>query len=202
MALWSCSSSSKTPPSSTSKGSDESSVSREAKLLGPRQRFQPLAVGGDGFPRMTKVFAEGTQKLERIDFDFNADGRVDFIQYFDPTGAWVRKEASDLDGDGLFDVLSTFDKKGAKAPELVAQEFNARYENRPSVWKEYRNGVLAKRALDRKGRGRPDYWEIYEGERLLRVERDDDGDGQPDKGARFPRVVAPEGSEPGRPKLR
>jgi len=162
------------------------------------QKLVPMGFGADGYPKLKKFFRSG-DSLTKVEADFNGDGRVDFIQVFDPAGHWVEKESADLNGDGNLDVTYTYRKEaGAKDPELALQEFDTRYEGQTSVWKHYKNGQLAKRELDRRGRGKPDYWEYYEDRRLVRIDRDENLDGLPDFQPRFKQIVRPSGPEPGR----
>ena len=163
------------------------------------KKMIPTAFSGDGFPRIKRYYRGDTADtpLEKIEVDFNGKGRPDFIQIFDPSGEWVQQESADLDGDGAMDVSYFYDKAaGAKTPTLVRQEFNSRFENRPSVWKFYKEGKLIRRELDRRGSGRADYWEYYENDRVVRIEKDDNGDGIPDSQPAFLQIVNPNGPEP------
>ena len=164
------------------------------------QKLIPQAFSGDGFPKIKRyMMGSGADAhLDHIEFDFNGDGRVDYIQWFDPTGSWVIKDAVDLDGNGTFDVTNHYKKPiGQEAPELTLQEFDTKVAGRVSLWKYYKNGELVRREMDRRGLGRPDYWEYYEGKRLARIERDENADGIPDSQPSFKQIVKPSGPEPG-----
>lgn len=200
LILTACSSSPKTPheeksePSTEPPPNAETSASPEAPArpnpLQEAVEFRPLAFSQDGFPKLTRVYTS-TKVLERIEADFNGDGRIDFIQYFDTSGKVVEREAADLDGDGVIDVTYFYEADARKQPQLVRQEFNARYDGRTTVWKDYEKGQLVRRALDRRGSGRPDYWEYYDKGRLVRIDKDDDGDGNPDSQTRYKQVIKP-----------
>jgi hypothetical protein len=138
-------------------------------------------------PALRKVWGPDRKTLVRIESDFNTDGRIDFVQFYDPSGAWIQKERADLDGDGRFDVTYTYERSGTKrAPRMVLQEFDVLYQGQANLRKYYGpNGQLVKRALDRDGDGREDYWEYYRNFRLVRTERDDDRDGIPDSRPQF-----------------
>jgi|GEM_PF-1708647 len=153
--------------------------------------FKPLAFSQDGFPKLTRVISGSTKLVERIEADFNGDGRVDFIQYLDTTGKRVEREAADLDGDGVIDVTYFYEGDAKGQPQLARQEFNARYDGRTTVWKDYERGQLARRALDRRGSGRPDYWEYYDKGRLVRIDKDDNGDGNPDSQTKYKQIIKP-----------
>jgi hypothetical protein len=156
--------------------------------------FKPLAFSQDGFPKLTRVLSS-SRVLERIEADFNGDGRVDFVQHFDSSGKRVERETADLDGDGVHDVTYVFENDARGQPQIVRQEFNARYDGRTTVWKEYEKGQLARRALDRRGSGRADYWEYYDKGRLVRIDKDDDGDGNPDSQTKYKQVIKPSSPE-------
>ena len=163
------------------------------------KRLVPLAFGGDGFPRIKKFYQSSSDKspLEKIEVDFNGDGRVDFIQNMDPLGEWIQKELADLDGDGSFDASYQYEKKSKDSkPEMILQEFDTHYNGKTGVWKYYNQGKLVRRELDRRGLGKPDYWEYYEDHRLVRVEKDENGDGIPDSRPQFKSIVKPKGPNP------
>ena len=157
--------------------------------------------GKEGYPKMRKASRDdGT--VDRVETDFNGDGRVDMIQYFDPTGNWVSKESADLDGNGKMEILSYYKKTvGNPRGEVVLQEIDTQASGKPDLWKHFKNGKLTKRELDRKGRGVPDYWEYYDEQsgRLARIEKDENGDGLADSQPVFKQVIKPEGTEPGKP---
>jgi hypothetical protein len=162
------------------------------------ERLIPLSFSAEGFPRIRR-FESSPGVLERTEVDFNGDGKIDFIQNHDPSGQWVEKESADINGDGSMDVVYTYKRNLAQpSPELVLAEYDAKFEGRPTLWKHYKGGKLARREVDRRGLGRPDYWEFYEDERLVRIEKDEDADGRPDSQPAFRAIVRPKGPEPGK----
>ncbi len=135
--------------------------------------------------RQRRVFQESGARriLSRVESDFNGDGRVDFVQIYDPTGTWVQTERSDLDGDGRFDVSYIFTRSSGTSREtrLSEQHFDTNYDGQVDLWKEFdERGRVRLRSLDRDFDGRADYWEYYENAQVVRIERDNDGDGKPD----------------------
>ncbi len=162
------------------------------------ERLLPLAFGPDGFPKIKKFYRQDNSTvIERVEYDFSGDGRVDLTQYLSADGTYVQKESSDLDGDGFVDVNSYFKKSaGAKEAELVMQDFDTQFKGRPNLWKYFSGNDLVQREIDRRGRGVADYWEFYEKRRLVRVEKDEDLDGRPDSRIPYQKIIQPRGSPP------
>jgi hypothetical protein len=135
-------------------------------------------------PRQRRVFNEhnGKRTLASVESDFNGDGRIDFIQIYDPTGQWIQNEKADLDGDGVFDVTFVHQWNKVRKEAVLFQEiFDTNYDGRPDLWKEFStDGNLKERRLDRDFDGRIDYWEHYSRGQIIRIEQDKDGDGNPD----------------------
>lgn len=158
------------------------------------QRLVPLGVGADGFPKVKRYFkGQGNdQILEKVETDFNGDGRVDMIQWYDSSGKYVEKEAADFNGRGKLSITSYYKNVLGSAPEIVKQEIDARFEGQPSVWKYFKDGKLVRRDIDRKGTGQPNYWEYYENSKLVRIEKDENSDGIPDSQPTFNPVVKPQ----------
>ncbi len=168
----------------------------------PKTKLVPYLFSKDGFPKVKKYFYEKTKAIQKLEFDFNGDGRVDFVQNFqfnpdfkhhlDSLEADLMSESSDLDGDGSLEVTNFYEKKLAqKKSERIRQEISTLGSGTTNIWKFYENNKLIRREVDRNGRGRPDYWEYYSDGRLSRVERDDNGDGILDTNPGF-RKVGPE----------
>lgn len=206
IVLLMCACSSRKPVSEASAPEEdlvESDLARETpKAAAPQlqsQRLEPLLFGADGFPKLRRHLAknpDGSQRLTRLDADFNGDGRIDLTQWMDPTGSWVERESVDLAGRGVMDLTSYFEKNlGQEVAELKLQEFDPKGQGRPQVWRHFANGKLNLRAVDRAGSGAPNYWEHFENGRLVRTERDRDADGKPDATPTFRQVVNPKTSE-------
>lgn len=135
-------------------------------------------------PRQRRVYQEsgGRKVLSRVESDFNGDGRVDFIESYDPSGSWVQIEKSDLDGDGRIDVtyISAWNAT-RKETRISEQHFDTNYDGNLDLWKDFdTRGRLTLRRLDRNFDGRADYWEYYDNGQVVRIEQDLNGDGNPD----------------------
>ena len=167
------------------------------------EKLEVLRMTGEGLPQIKRVFrSEGPEKiLDRIEFDLNEDGRIDFIQNFDPRGQWVESESADLNGDGSLEITSFFKlSTGSTNLEISRQEIRPDGQNQTWIWKFYDKGSLVRREISRKKTGRPDYWEYYSAGRLLQILRDENGDGSPDSQPDFKPVGGPKTPEPGKIK--
>lgn len=222
LVLWNGCSSSPTPLTDTEAQSisqnevvDPSPVEGQGETLDlpssgaiPRLKSENLQVLGspvEGLPQVKKITrklpGQKTPILVRLEFDLNQDGRVDFIQEFDPTGEWIEKESADLNGDGAVETLNVYRKTlASKDPQLLTQEIKNPKSGITQVWKFYENGKLVRREISRKNTGKPDYWEYFASEKLQKISKDDDGDGQPDEFSGFKPVSVPKGPEPRKPK--
>jgi len=172
--LGACSSSSEHKASS--QAVHVSSQEAGVELIAPDARTQN--------PRQRRIYQQsGAQKLlARVESDFNGDGRVDFIQSYDPSGAWVNLEKSDLDGDGRFDVSYLFAWDSSRKRSLLTeQHFDTNYDGDPDLWKNFdTRGRLTVRKLDRNFDGNADYWEFYDNGQVVRIEQDSNYDGTVD----------------------
>jgi hypothetical protein len=158
-------------------------------------RMKPLSFSTDGFPKAREYFKENLKV--KTEYDFNGDGRIDFVENYSDDGLFVSSEASDLDGDGILEVISHYERSlKDKSPVLSKQEVKTQGSNSVNVWKYYDGNQLIRREIDRRGKGRPDFWEYYEKGNLARIEKDENGDGQPDSNPSFRKLVSPEGPEP------
>jgi hypothetical protein len=195
---------------------DEAEIARQDSALGLKQnpnrqrvkaapslraqRMEALDFSPDGFPRIKRHYTTGTtgiERVERIETDFNGDGRIDFVQWLDASSTWVERDASDLNGDGLLDIVNHYKKNvNDDTPELVLQTLSTPRSRSANIWKHYRNGELRMRAIDRKLNGKADYWEYYENGKLVRKDFDNTGDGKPDGHKTLPKVVTPKGNTP------
>ncbi|MEO5667192.1 MAG: hypothetical protein ABIR96_03960 [Bdellovibrionota bacterium] len=171
-----CSCSTTLEKTATSQIPTVSSEEAGIELISPDARTQN--------PRQRKVYQQNGAKkiLARVESDFNGDGRVDFIQSYDPKGEWVQMEKSDLDGDGRFDVTYIFVWDSARKETRVSeQQFDTNYDGNIDLWKEFDSrGRLTLRKLDRNFDGRADYWESYDNGQVVRIEQDNNNDGKPD----------------------
>jgi len=186
--------------------SPQKDTSKSAPVL-KAQRIVPLGIGNDGFPKVNRYYKDvkGVSTLEKAEIDFNADGRVDMIEWYDASGNFIEKEAVDFQSSGKLSVTSYYRNVFGSPPEMIKQEIDARLEGRPSVWKHFKNKQLVRREIDRKGLGQPDLWEYYENNRLIKVDSDENGDGNPDSKPNFPQVVKPQKPEStlkAQPKIR
>lgn len=173
-----------------------SACSSTRKIAGPTSTGAPLARDPEAgiellapdarnqTPRQRRTFQEngGKKTLNRIESDFNGDGRIDFIQTYDPTGVWIQSEKSDLDGDGRFDVTYIFVWDAPrKQNRLSEQHFDSNYDGNIDLWKDFDSrGQVILRKLDRNFDGRIDYWEYYSNGQVVRIEQDNNNDGRPD----------------------
>ncbi len=125
--------------------------------------------------RYFEVTREG-RRLKRKTFDFNFDGRVDYIREYGDKGQ-LKSDLMDMDFDGTFDVKSIFQED-----LLARQEVSLKGDENPEVMKLYRAGQLKHIRYDRDSDGNFEYWEYFnkEGE-LESTGLDTDGDGVPDQ---------------------
>jgi hypothetical protein len=139
---------------------------------------------GDGKADLVKVFTRsGDPKLPaqdrprvhaRTEIDFNRDGKLDVWQYFNPDGVMVREEM-DHDFDGKVDAIDYY-AQGA----VFKREVFLPPGTRPSLWRFYEEGKLARNERDTTGDGKPDTFEYFDDGKIVRVGYDRDGDGKPD----------------------
>lgn len=185
MLTLSCSSTSNRPPINSNPTVDRPEDTT-IELFAPQKDSQ--------IPRQRRVYTERNSKrvLNSIESDFNGDSRIDFVQFFDPSGTWVQSEKADLDGNGLFDVTFLHSWNAQKNETSIIQEiFDTNYDSKPDLWKTYNSdGELDERKLDRNHDSKPDYWEYYEKGQIIRVEQDHNSDGVPDAAPR-PRITKP-----------
>jgi len=107
----------------------------------------------------------GSHGLERAAYDFDHDGRVDAILYYDRRRARVRGEF-DLAGGGRLTRWEYYDARG----RVVKVGASRRNSGRPDEWTlADEQGHLVSRELDQDGDGRPDRWEHYRNGALITV---------------------------------
>ncbi len=84
------------------------------KISLKKEKLKPYLFSKDGYPRIRKYFIEEnstkTQKIQKLEYDFNGDGRVDFIENYHPTEQYIQSESSDLDGDGTLEITAFYEK--------------------------------------------------------------------------------------------
>lgn len=112
--------------------------------------------------------------LVRKELDINHDGKFDVVRSYDDKGQVVTEEV-DLDFDGKVDEITYFEDGLMARKEL---DFN--YDGKPDVVKYYTNGHLVRIESDRGHHGKVDTWEYYADDALDRIGTDTDGDGQVD----------------------
>lgn len=168
LAVSACSSRTTNTPAPQSAATDPVEKTQEAQFI-QAQSFPSKRP----FPRIKRVLTQGERpRLIRIESDFNADGRVDFVQSYDSSGSWVQKEEADLDGDGRMDVSYIYTKEGKNSPHIRQQQFDPFYVGRPTLWKDYSaSGQLVQRSVDLNQDGAADYFEYYKDNKLVRTER-------------------------------
>jgi hypothetical protein len=128
-----------------------------------------MAAGCSPKPASTPVYDPLTRALTRIDYDYDADGRIDVRTYM-KNGRPERLEG-DADGDGKTDRWEYYDAHGAlqrvggsTAHDGVEDTWAHQIGDETRVdYSTHRDGIVDRR-------------EFYRGELLLRTERDTNGD--------------------------
>ncbi|MCB9666617.1 MAG: hypothetical protein H6715_00625, partial [Myxococcales bacterium] len=137
---------------------------------------------GDQVPDVRKVFRrvgdDDEMRLVMVcrESDLNADGVKDVIRHYNDDGRPVREE-TDRDFDGRIDSITYFD-----GGQIVQQELDSTGNGRVDTRIFLENGAPLRAERDLKGRStastwKPDRWEYYEKSRIVRMGTDVDGDG-------------------------
>lgn len=141
---------------------------------------------GDGKPDVRKVFLKvGEGPLSRLvmlcrESDVNADGIKDVVRYYNNEGAPLREEA-DRDFNGKMDQVTYFQEG-----QIQRQEFDSQGDGKVDTKLFFDKGrpLRAERDLSARStpdKWRPDRWEYYEQGRMVRMGTDLDGDGKVDR---------------------
>ena len=128
-----------------------------------------------------------TGRLERLDFDRDADGKLEGRAFMD--GAIVKRIEIDANRDGTPDRWEYYgsDDPGVgsagsrRSARIVRVEQSTRHDGTVSRWEYWEHGVVARVEEDVDGDGRIDKWERYANGSLASVELDLAGTGKPDR---------------------
>jgi hypothetical protein len=150
--------------------------------------------------RVAGVYARDSRVLLRIDYDSDADGRIDTRTYMRNARA-VRVEA-DLDGDDRIDRWEYYGASG----DLLRIGGSTQADGREDTWVRV-DGSRRTLDISTARDGRIDRRETYDGDTLVRAEADTDLDGRPDRWEEFrngalARVLIDEERRHGRPTRR
>jgi hypothetical protein len=146
--------------------------------------MQEIDLDADGRPDVENVYRErgnnGRVHVQKK-LDLNLDGKYDVISTFDDSGA-LETEKMDSDFDGVYDWTDHY-KSGSR----VMTEQDTNFDGRTDIWYYYTDGPDGRPRIDRKtrdtsGDGRVDHWERFDDEgNVMRTGRDTDGDGKMDE---------------------
>lgn len=129
-------------------------------------------------PVATPVYDAQSRALLRIDYDYNADGRVDVRTYM-KNGRPEHLEG-DADGDGKVDRWEYYNDAGV----LERVGGSTAHDGIEDTW-AYQSGGETRVDLSTRRDGTVDRREFYRGDRLLRTESDTNGDGVMDQWERY-----------------
>jgi hypothetical protein len=130
----------------------------------------PLVGCGRDQARVTPVYDPETNRLVRLDYDYDADGRVD-VRTFMKDGRPERLEG-DADRDGKTDRWEYYDDKGA----VLRVGGSTAHDGVEDTW-AYGTGDDVRVEVSTHRNGIVDRREFYRQNRLLRVESDTNLDG-------------------------
>jgi hypothetical protein len=162
-------------------------VSEGAKLYADASRSRlstigvvcaALIAGSCARDRVTPVYDPDTRTVTRLDYDTDADGRLDVRSYLQ-NGRGVRLEA-DGNGDGRVDRWEYYRRDG----QLDRLGSSSRGDGREDTW-VIRTGNQMRVDTSTRRDGVADRHEFYEGGVLVRAEQDSDFDGRVDEWQRF-----------------
>jgi hypothetical protein len=154
-------------------------------------------VNNDGTPDIRHVQQAGVDRC--VQFDMNFDGIIDITRFFGPDGRTVVREEHDFDFDGRLDQISYFENGQIVRNELDTNfdnridtwlwcnnnllersERDRRHNGRADTWEVFQAGVISEARYDENNDGNPDRWEVFTGGVLTQIRRaDPDGVGPP-----------------------
>lgn len=140
---------------------------------GGRERCAQFDLNSDGTVDSTRFFAEDGTTIVREEQDFDFQGDIDQILYFE-NGHVVRAEL-DTGYDSRIDTWLWCDND-----RIVRSERDRRHRGRADTWEFYADGLIHEIRHDDNNDGNADRWEVFEGGRLSQIRRDTDLDGEPD----------------------
>jgi len=122
----------------------------------------------------TRYYSKNDGKAVREDDDFDFDGNVDQISYFQ-AGKMVRKEI-DADFDRSIDTWMWCDGSQVKRTERD-RDRNGKVDN----WEAYKDGLLVEARYDDNNDGKIERWERFKDGRLIEILEDKNQDGKIDR---------------------
>lgn len=158
---------------------------------------------GDSAPDVRRVFRRvGDPPVTRLvltcrESDLNGDGIKDVVRYYNEEGRPLREEA-DRDFDGQLDTITIYQEG-----HVVRQELDENGDGRVDSKIYYDDaGVPIRTERDLAGRStpeqwHPDRWEYFEHGRMVRMGTDLDGDGRVDRWDRDHEYAPPPSGEAG-----
>ena len=151
-----------------------------------------------GRERVSPVYDPDSRTVIRLDYDGDADGRIDIRSYLQ-NGRGVRLEA-DGNGDGRVDRWEYYrpdgqlDRLGSSSPDdgredtWVVQngsqmrvDISTRRDGMVDRHEFHENGVLVRAELDTDSDGRIDQWQQFEKGKLRQLLVDTERSGRPDR---------------------
>ena len=153
-------------------------------------------VNNDGTPDIRHVQQAGVDRC--VQFDMNFDGIIDITRFFGPDGSSIVREEHDFDFDGRLDQISFFENGQIARNELDTNfdnridtwlwcnnnllersERDRRHNGRADTWEVFQAGVIAEARYDENNDGNPDRWEIFAGGVLTEIRRSNPEGGPP-----------------------
>ncbi len=164
---------------------------------------EAVDVNNDGRPDIRHAIANGVRRCTEIDMNF--DGRTDVTRFYGPDGQTPVREEHDFDFDGRMDQIAYFEN-GALVRKELDTNFNRRIDTwmwcasglvaraerdrtndgDVDTWEEYEDGVLAQASYDDDNDGTPEKWEVFTAGRLSAIRFDTDRDGEADREEQVP----------------
>jgi hypothetical protein len=186
---------------------------RVRQQCSPRgHRVQTVDVNNDNHPDIRHVYAGRRETCVQIDMNF--DGMVDITRFFDDHHRIVQEE-HDFDFDGRLDQIAYFEHGDLVRKELDTnfdnsidtwvwcdgrmldrQERDRHHNGHVDTWEFFRHGVLREARYDDNNDRRPERWELFREGRLYEVRRDADLDGRPDQREQIPTDSAGQAETP------